>query len=228
MISTDACSDLIQPLLFGSFEQRKGSVFGRLVSIVLINRRSRHFAGTRYLKRGVADTGKVANDVETEQVVEDESMGPGRFSSFLQHRGSIPIFWTQVTSVTMPKPPIVLNRVDPTYAATQKHFTDLFRRYGSPLIVLNLVKQSEKSEREVIVGTEFRNAVEYLNVYMPIEHRIPYIALDYSRISKQKDLNVLKALDEVAVWCMQKTGFFCTLPKHHSKQVDFTHLFPIL
>ncbi|KAG7387273.1 hypothetical protein PHYBOEH_008319 [Phytophthora boehmeriae] len=169
-LSGPAAGDLIVPLVLGCYEQRKCSVFGRLVSIVLLARRSRHFAGTRYLKRGVADTGKAANDVETEQIIEDESMGPGKFSSFVQHRGSIPVFWSQETSATLPKPPIVLNRVDPTYNATQKHFADLFSRYGSPIVALNLVKQSEKKEREVIVGNEYMNAVEYLNSFMPPKH----------------------------------------------------------
>ena len=42
-------------------------------------------------------TGKVANDVEHEQIMHDESASAeGTFSSFLQMRGSIPTFWTQV------------------------------------------------------------------------------------------------------------------------------------
>ncbi|KAK1932511.1 Phosphoinositide phosphatase SAC1 [Phytophthora citrophthora] len=219
-LSGGAAADLIVPLVLGCYEQRKCSVFGRLVSIVLLARRSRHFAGTRYLKRGVADTGKAANDVETEQIIEDESMGPGKFSSFVQHRGSIPVFWSQETSATLPKPPIVLNRVDPTYSATQKHFADLFSRYGSPVVALNLVKQSEKKEREVIVGNEYMNAVEYLNSFMPPDHRVRYVALDYSRLSgpKQKGLNVLHSLDKVAVWALTQTGFFCSAPKRQISQ----------
>ncbi|KAE9052947.1 Phosphoinositide phosphatase [Phytophthora rubi] len=219
-LSGGAAADLVVPLVLGCYEQRKCSVFGRLVSIVLLARRSRHFAGTRYLKRGVADTGKAANDVETEQIIEDESMGPGKFSSFVQHRGSIPVFWSQETSATLPKPPIVLNRVDPTYSATQKHFADLFSRYGSPIVALNLVKQSEKKEREVIVGNEYMNAVEYLNSFMPPKHRVRYVALDYSRLSgpKQKGLNVLHSLDKVAVWALTQTGFFCSAPKRQISQ----------
>ncbi|KAI9999028.1 hypothetical protein PInf_003707 [Phytophthora infestans] len=219
-LSGGAAADLVVPLVLGCYEQRKCSVFGRLVSIVLLARRSRHFAGTRYLKRGVADTGKAANDVETEQIIEDESMGPGKFSSFVQHRGSIPVFWSQETSATLPKPPIVLNRVDPTYTATQKHFADLFSRYGSPIVALNLVKQSEKKEREVIVGNEYMNAVEYLNSFMPARHRVRYVALDYSRLSgpKQKGLNVLHSLDKVAVWALTQTGLFCSAPKRQISQ----------
>lgn len=231
-LSAGAAADLIIPFVLGCYEQRKCSVFGRLVSIILLARRSRHFAGTRYLKRGVSDTGKAANDVEMEQIIEDENMGAGKFSSFVQYRGSIPVFWSQETSATLPKPPIVckffvtvcrdmlvlmyrfvVNRVDPTYSATQKHFADLLSRYGSNIVALNLVKQTERKEREVIVGNEFMNAVEYLNSFMPPEHRIRYVALDYSRLSKQKGLNVLHSLDKVAVWGLTQTGFFCSAPK---------------
>lgn len=50
-------------------------------------------SGNRYLKRGVNDKGRVANDVETEQIVVDETgSGPGyeRISSAVQVRGSYP------------------------------------------------------------------------------------------------------------------------------------------
>lgn len=149
----------ILPIIHGAVVQRKVNDYGRSLNLVLIARRSRHFAGTRYLKRGVNEQGKVANEVEHEQIVHDQSKftSAGAFSSYLQIRGSIPIFWTQESSVTMPKPPIELNRVDPTYAATQLHFEDLFKRYSSPILALDLVKQSEKREREVRVGNEYRN-----------------------------------------------------------------------
>jgi len=114
----------------------------------------------------------------------------------------------------MPKPPIVLNRVDPTYKATQLHFSDLMARYGGPVVVLDLVKQSEKREREVIVGNEFRHAIEHLNSFIDDEHKVRYCALDYSHISKHRTLNVSKALDEVAVWAVNKTSFFCSKPKY--------------
>jgi len=90
----------------------------------------------------------------------------------------------------MPKPPIVLNRVDPNYHSTQSHFEDLFKRYGSPVVVVDLVKQSERREREVIVGNEFRHAIEYLNSFIDDEHKIRYCALDYSHVSKHRNLDV--------------------------------------
>lgn len=113
----------------------------------------------------------------------------------------------------MPKPPIELNRVDPTYTATQLHFSDLLRRYGSPILVLDLVKQSEKREREVRVGNEFRHAIDYINHSIENPHKIRYCALDYSHISKHRNLDVSYALNEVATWAVNQTGFFCSAPK---------------
>ncbi|CAN0024749.1 unnamed protein product [Scytosiphon promiscuus] len=201
------------PIVHGSFLQRKCDLTGRMLNMTLIARRSRHFAGTRYLKRGVSDTGKVANDVEVEQIAHAEGIKEGVFSSFLQMRGSIPTFWTQESSISIPKPPIVNSRVDPMYSATQDHFADLLERYGSPVLVLDLVKQTERREREVIVGREYRRAVEHVNSTMPPEHNIRYCALDFSHLSKHRDMNVLKALEEVAAWTVGQVGFFCSAPR---------------
>ena len=180
----DACLDSstsafwLNPLVHGSFVQRKVSDYGRSLDIILLARRSRHFAGTRYLKRGVSEQGKVANDVEHEQILHDDSRSPpGTFCSFLQVRGSIPTYWSQESSIAQPKPPIELNRVDPTYTATQLHFEDLFKRYSSPILVLDLVKQSEKREREVRVGDEYRHAIDYINTTIDDAHKIRYCAL---------------------------------------------------
>lgn len=116
--------------------------------------------------------------------------------------------------MTMPKPPIELNRIDPTYHATQLHFEDLFKRYGSPLLVLDLVKQSEKREREVRVGNEYRHAIDYINsTISDPRHRIRMCALDYSHTSKHRQLDVSSSLGEVSTWAVNSTGFFCSNPK---------------
>jgi phosphatidylinositol 3,5-bisphosphate 5-phosphatase len=136
------------------------SVFGHEVFVTLIARRSRHFAGARYLKRGVNDKGFVANDVETEQIVNDASTtffpkspkcnGSG-YTSFVQHRGSIPLYWSQESLAMAAKPNIEIDLLDPYYTAAARHFDDLFGRYGSPVIVLNLVKSKERTKRESIL-----------------------------------------------------------------------------
>lgn len=88
-------------------------MFGKSLFLTLIARRSRYYAGARYLKRGVNQKGHVANDVETEQIVIDGTITPlllskSKWTSFVQHRGSIPLFWTQDLNASMGgmKPPI--------------------------------------------------------------------------------------------------------------------------
>ncbi|CAN6880905.1 unnamed protein product, partial [Brassica oleracea] len=99
-----------------TFKTIRGSIYGRDFSVTLVSRRSRHFAGTRYLKRG-------ANDVETEQLVFDEEAGSKNDLSGADAR---------INSTLL--------RYDPTYESTKMHFEDLVRRYGNPIIVLNLIK----------------------------------------------------------------------------------------
>lgn len=55
------------------------------------------------------EKGRVANDVETEQIVlEDVPEGsPKQISSVVQNRGSIPLFWSQETSRLNIKPDII-------------------------------------------------------------------------------------------------------------------------
>jgi hypothetical protein len=57
----------------------------------------------------VNEKGRVANDVETEQVVfEDVSEEqPVQISSVVQNRGSIPLFWSQESSRLNLKPDIM-------------------------------------------------------------------------------------------------------------------------
>ena len=165
----------VLPITFGSVQQRRFNIFGREMDLLLIARRSRHYAGTRYLKRGVSVHGKVANDCEIEQIVQLDAGKQASFCSYVQMRGSIPTYWKQETSVTMPKPPILINRIDPTYLATQVHFSDLLQRYGAPVIVLDLVKHQERRPREMLVGRELRLAVETLNSTMPMKSQVSWI-----------------------------------------------------
>ncbi|KAH8962147.1 hypothetical protein BDL97_05G087000 [Sphagnum fallax] len=201
-------------LVHGFFEQEKLSVFGRIFSITLIGRRSRHFAGTRYLKRGVNDKGRVANDVETEQIVLDEETGigpgTGQMSSVVQHRGSIPLFWSQEASRLSPKPDIILQRFDPVYQATRLHFEDLAARYGNPIIILSLIRTVEKRPREMMLRREFANAVGYLNQIFPEESRLKFIHWDFHKFAKSgsKSANVLAVLGGVAADALDLTGFY--------------------
>lgn len=63
----------------------------------------------RFLKRGVNEKGRVANDVETEQIVFEDTSDevPSQITSVVQHRGSIPLVWFQETSRLNIRPDII-------------------------------------------------------------------------------------------------------------------------
>ena len=126
----------------------ESDIFGKQINITLVARRSRHFAGTRYLKQGVTDNGKVANDVEIEQIV--ESVAAGRITSHVQVRGSIPVFWTQETSATNLSLYCCTTRGSITFEAATRHFCDLFERYAEPIVVLDLVRSAENEGRSTV------------------------------------------------------------------------------
>ncbi|MCJ1439365.1 phosphatidylinositol-3,5-bisphosphate 5-phosphatase [Xylographa pallens] len=207
------------PIMHGFVDQATLSIYGRTVYITIIARRSRFFAGARFLKRGANDMGYVANDVETEQIVSEmlttsfHAPGPKlyanpNYTSYVQHRGSIPLFWAQDSTGVTPKPDIELNLIDPFYGAAALHFDNLFERYGSPVFVLNLVKARERTPRESILLKEYTKAIEYLNQFLPDEKKILYKAWDMSRASKSRDQDVIGTLESIAEEVLKTTSFF--------------------
>jgi hypothetical protein len=207
-------------IIHGYVDQAALSVYwGRVVYVTIIARRSRFFAGARYLKRGANDLGYVANDVETEQIVSEmlttsfHAPGPTLFAnpnytSYVQHRGSIPLFWTQDSTGVSPKPDIELNLVDPFYSAAAMHFDNLFDRYGAPIYVLDLVKAKERLPRESKLLKEYINAITYLNQFLPNGKKIEHHEFDMSRASKSRDQDVIGSLEAIADNFVPKTGIF--------------------
>ncbi|KAF2721557.1 hypothetical protein K431DRAFT_320241 [Polychaeton citri CBS 116435] len=211
--------DWCLPIIHGFIDQSSLDVFGRSVYITIIGRRSRFFAGARFLKRGVNDQGFVANDVETEQIVSEmlttsfHAPGPKLFTnptwtSYVHHRGSIPLYWTQDNSGVSPRPDIDLNLHDPFYQPAALHFDNLFERYGCPVYVLNLIKARERTPRESKLLVEFQNVIEYLNQSLPSDKKIQYKAFDMSRASKTRGGDVIGSLEVIAAEIVRKTGFF--------------------
>ncbi|KZV27550.1 hypothetical protein F511_04601 [Dorcoceras hygrometricum] len=198
-------------LLYGFFKQVELSISGRSFNLILIARRSRHYAGTRYLKRGVNEKGRVANDVETEQIVLEVALqgSPIQMSSVVQNRGSIPLYWSQETSRLNIKPDIILSRKDPKYEATKLHFGNLVKRYGNPVIILNLIKTREKKPRESTLRAEFAYAIDIINKELAPESRLKFLHWDLNKYSRIKGSSVLAYLVKVAVNALELTGFFC-------------------
>ncbi|XP_061602667.1 polyphosphoinositide phosphatase isoform X2 [Cololabis saira] len=203
--------DWLMYIIHGFCGQSKLLIYGRPVHITLIARRSSKFAGTRFLKRGANCEGDVANEVETEQIVHDASVmsfAAGSYSSYVQVRGSVPLYWSQDISTMMPKPPIRLDQADPYAHVAALHFDQMLQRFGSPIIILNLVKKREKRKHEKILSEELFPAVVNLNQFLPPDHWIDYIAWDMARYTKSKLCNVLDRLSMIAENVVKRTGFF--------------------
>ena len=109
------------------------TIFGNNILFALISRRSKKFAGTRYITRGIDDDGNVANYVETEQIFKYQN----NFVSFVQIRGSAPIFFQQtgVTAHTQ-----ITRNPEMTINAYTKHIESIQNNY--PLIyIINLLRK---------------------------------------------------------------------------------------
>lgn len=147
--------------------------------LTLISRRSTRRAGLRYLRRGVDSEGNVANCVQTEQLlaVPTQSLTPtstvmpspnqippdqwpwAKVYSFVQTRGSIPIYFQQSPYTLRPKP-VLLHSESSNKAAFARHFNGLESRYNGEVFCINLV---ERTSAERTVGDKYQRYVEELN-----------------------------------------------------------------
>lgn len=213
-------------LIHGFVAQANICVYSKPIYITLIARRSRYYCGTRFLKRGLNLNGDVANEVETEQIVHDSSVSnfsQGFFTSFVQLRGSLPDRWSQDSTKIVPKPTITQDFVDPYHEATAKHFNDLLHRYGSPVVVLNLIKQKEKKPHESILNEMLNKSVSYLNQFLPQQHIIRLMAFDMARCNKSKNENVMQRLGKIGFNIVRVTGIFQSWRSARKSNYDNTY-----
>ncbi|KAJ7178924.1 inositol polyphosphate phosphatase [Mycena filopes] len=112
-----------------------------IVTLSLISRLSRQRAGTRFNARGVDDDGNTANFVETEAIFTTDQ----HCVSYVQVRGSVPLFWEQPGLQTFGHR-IQITRPTTSQPAFDRHFAQLAEEYGS-VHAINLLgtKENEAS-----------------------------------------------------------------------------------
>ncbi|GAB7351730.1 hypothetical protein MBLNU459_g2315t1 [Dothideomycetes sp. NU459] len=127
--------------------------------LTLISRRSIKRAGLRYLRRGVDDDGYVANNVETEQVLATPSWNSeDKVFSFIQIRGSIPLFFSQSPYSFKPVP-VQYGSEATNQTAFKKHFSSIMSRYGD-VYCTSLV---DKHGTEVKIGESYEHHAKLAN-----------------------------------------------------------------
>lgn len=170
----------ILPVMFGMLEICSTRIKSTPLTLVLITRRSRHRAGTRYFSRGIDEQGHVSNFNESEQIVilNDSTSGMGGFAggggmqngkvggsggkevqimSYVQTRGSVPIYWAEVNTLHY-TPKLQIRGVETAVSAAQAHFDEQIRLYGDNYLV-NLVNQKG---REVRVKEAYEQMIKLL------------------------------------------------------------------
>jgi hypothetical protein len=127
--------------------------------LTLISRRSVNRPGLRYLRRGVDDDGYTANTVETEQILSVPDWSPSHPAySYLQVRGSIPLYFSQSPYALKPIP-VLHHSADTNLLAFSRHFREMSRRYGK----IQAVSLIDKVAGELKLGEQYERYTESFN-----------------------------------------------------------------
>ncbi|XP_063773725.1 synaptojanin-2 isoform X2 [Pseudophryne corroboree] len=207
-----SCSDWLLKVICGGVEIRTVYASHRKAKACLISRISGVRAGARFHIRGVDDDGHVSNFVETEQTiyVDDD------VSSFVQIRGSVPLFWEQ-PGLQVGSHHLKLTRgLEANAPAFDRHMMLLKEQYGQQVIV-NLLRSKGGEE---VLSRAFKKLL-WASLHA---EDVPMINFDYHQIVKggkiEKLENLLKPqlklnLEEFGVFtkgenlttCLQKGTF---------------------
>lgn len=115
-------------------------------TLTVISRLSSRRAGTRFNARGVDDDGNVANFVETETIFCTHT---GICFSYVQVRGSIPLFWESASTLIPGQQKIQITRSpEATQLSFDRHFENLAKTYGA-IHIVNLLSETKQGEVEL-------------------------------------------------------------------------------
>lgn len=130
------------------------SCYGSEFNYVLLSRKHLKRSGMRFLVRGIDKNGHVANFAETEQIViyKKPNTDVVDVISYLQIRGSIPLFWTQMPNMQLNPTILFDNESRENYNAFEKHTVSITKDYGK-VVYINLI--DKKGDQN--------NIGEYLN-----------------------------------------------------------------
>ncbi|KIM65349.1 hypothetical protein SCLCIDRAFT_112940 [Scleroderma citrinum Foug A] len=163
------------------------------VDYIIASRRSRYRAGLRYQRRGIDDEAHVANFVETETIVKIRRASMSNVFSFVQVRGSVPLYWTQTGYSLRPTPVLEPERTpEQNLDAMKRHFQTMVSAYGPhvsewvhyrclPLehILQTIVNLAEQRGKESTLCNAYKAYVDQLG-----DKDISYYAYDFHHETK--------------------------------------------
>ena len=144
------------PTLFPSTFDQEDTV----ADYIVISRRSRDRAGLRYQRRGIDDEAHVANWVESESLMRVWREGSGwNYFGYVQVRGSIPLFWTQVGYGLKPPPVMAPERThDQNLEMVRRHFERYVLKYGPHVSFISYSIPGGNDQHSWIGGCELGRA----------------------------------------------------------------------
>ncbi|KAG0321147.1 hypothetical protein BGZ99_004090 [Dissophora globulifera] len=205
----------ILPVMQGYVEMAQCVIEEQPFEFTLISRRSRERSGLRYQRRGIDEEGHTANFVETEQllrIVRDDS---DHQVSFVQTRGSIPLFWSQSPYRLKPIP--ILERSEQeNEEGFKKHIDSLINQYGRQILI-NLVEQHG---RELIAGSAYSRYVEKL-----AEPSVRYVDFDFHEQCRGMKYENIDRLIESLETPILELGYCWLAPRDNGPKRERNELF---
>jgi hypothetical protein len=170
----------------------------------LISRLSCKRVGTRYNTRGIDDDGNVANFVESEILFHNNEY----YFSFLQIRGSVPVFWEQPQTAQMTHKIELSRGMESTAPAFKRHFEKIIKKYGN-VYIINLLSKKEGTG-ENILGQEFEK--HFINSPESIKSYLKKYDFDFHEQYKSGEykecedilININNDLDNYSYFLMKK------------------------
>ncbi|CAD6233880.1 GSCOCG00012319001-RA-CDS [Cotesia congregata] len=160
----------------------------------IVSRRSVHRAGTRLFSRGIDTNGNVSNYVETEQLIEVN----GDRSSFVQSRGSIPLFWQQEPNLKYKPKPQLCSHENHQIAASRHLDAQIFH-YGKQILV-NLI---DHRGAENVLEKEYRAVVSRIG-----NQNVRYEAFDFHAECRHMRWDRLNILMDRLAHDQEQMGYF--------------------
>uniref|UniRef100_A0A915DSH0 Phosphatidylinositol-3-phosphatase SAC1 n=1 Tax=Ditylenchus dipsaci TaxID=166011 RepID=A0A915DSH0_9BILA len=190
------------PVIHGFVGIRQCVIRGSEFNLAIISRRSIHRAGVRFHMRGTDIQGNSANFVETEQIVEfdkDANVLKKCLTSFVQTRGSIPLYWSQRPNLKW-QPQPSMRPADDQLEAYRNHMHIQKQHYGGRHVIVNLVNQYGREKR---LGGE----LERVSLQAGLDF-VKYVGFDFHRQCQSLNWDRLTVLRDMLASDIREFGFF--------------------
>jgi len=207
----------ILPIMMGYIEISECTMNSHVFSFILISRRNKKRAGTRYNVRGVDLEGNVANNMESEQIIQYHpgnvqpnfsdlsvkftaslSRGENIFASYVQTRGSIPVFWQQKPNLKYKPKPTLTSGENESATACRRHLEEQIMLYGNQVLV-NLIDQKGS---ELMLGEQYETQIRKLN-----NPSVRYVSFDFHKQCKGMRYDRLQLLLDQIQTDIDKQGY---------------------